>query len=577
MGLEIKESEKRLLLKIVPLLLITGYLVYFYFSNAMALKDMHGPEWITSDTQGRLYFVYHGDVHRFDHAGDSLTTLIRTGARTASGDVMDIALSPAGDILLTEPRSREIRIYTPEGRLSQTLPGSFRENAKIVADDKRIYLADMQGNRVIALDRERGNILWENTGYIIPDAVDLRNNIVYVSDEDKDMVRLLGAEDGRVIKDIQMRLAGYTFGSAVLALNDDALLLAQAYSHNGLLQRYSVTGSLMQTINGPEGFMPADMTITPFGEVIVTDDTNYMFYRVKNDGLLPIQSRQLRTLFEADLSMKSGLKSNTVYSRYLLLVCAVVLIGILVYHRKTTIESAGASGPRYGSPEQRTAIKSSPTPSLPIDQEVMTIKPKRQKLGLLFLRLLTLIPIGMVLLLNKPHHTVRYWGYAGIFVMAASVICITLVRELSARRRGADPGARFILKLTPQGFYVGDTLHAWHTIATFGLQGRSNKRIASLEAKRVVYWKYKSDHKKGLMRFLAGYDAALEPRYEMEPAKIAEYLNEWKTRYTGQRTGIEQGTGLNRNLTVKDVVLLIGIAVLIVAAFVAMAFVMSGM
>lgn len=333
--MEIKQSEKKLLLSIFPLLLIAGYLVYFYFGNAMALKDIHGAEWITSDPQGRLYFVYHGDVYRFDPAGDSLTTLVRTGARTASGDVMDIALGPAGDILLTEPRSQEIRIYTPEGTLSQTLPGSFRENAKIAADDKRIYLADMQGNRVIALDRERGNILWENTGYIIPDAVDLRNNIVYVSDEDKDMVRLLGAEDGHVIKDIHMRLSGYTFGSAVLALNDDALLLAQAYSHNGLLQRYSVTGSLIQTINGPEGFMPADMTVTPSGEVIVTDDTNYTFYRVKNDGLIPMQSKQLLTLFEGDLAKKIRLKSNTVYSRFLLLGCAAVLIGILVYHRKT--------------------------------------------------------------------------------------------------------------------------------------------------------------------------------------------------------------------------------------------------
>ncbi|MBI5634767.1 MAG: hypothetical protein HZA15_14965 [Nitrospirae bacterium] len=574
--MEIKQSEKKLLLKIVPLLLIAGYLVYFYMGNAMALKDMHGAEWITSDAQGRLCFVYHGDVYRFDPAGDSLTTLIRTGVRTAPGDVMDITLGPAGDILLTEPRSREIRIYTPEGTLSQTLPGSFRENAKIAADDKRIYLADMQGNRVIALDRARGNILWENTGYIIPDAIDLRNNIVYVSDEDKNMVRMLAAEDGHVIKDIQMRLSGYTFGSAVLALSDEALLLAQAYSRDGLLQKYFVTGSLMQTIKGPDGFMPADMTVTPSGEVIVTDDTNYTFYRVQNDGLVPMQSEQLRTLFEGDLAMKSRLKSNTVYSRLLLLGCAAALIGILVYHQKTTKESEGASGPRYGSPVQQTAIKSSPTPSQTVDQEVMTIKPKQQNISSLLLRLLLIIPIGIVLILNKPHHTVRYWGNVGIFVMAASVICITLVRELSARRRGADPNARFLLKLTPQGFYVGDTLHAWHTIASFGVQGSSAKLFASLEGMRVVYWKYKPGQRKAIMRFLAGYDAALEPRYEMEPGKIAEHLNNWKTKYTGQNTEIEKGRGLNRNLTAKDVVLLIGTALLIFGAAIALVFVFGG-
>jgi len=289
-----------------------------------------------------------------------------------------------------------------------------------------------------------------------------------------------------------------------------------------------------------------------------------------------MQSKQLRTLFEGDLAMKSRLKSNTVNSRFLLLGCAAVLIGIFIYHRKTAKESAVASGPRYGSPVQQTVITSSPTPSQAVDQEVMTIKPKQQNISSLMLRLLVVIPIGTILIFYKPHYTVRYWVNVSFFILVASVICIALVRELSARRRGEDPGARFVLKLTPQGFYVGDTLHAWHTIATFGLQGSSARLSKSLEGTGVVYWKYKLGHQKGITRFLAGYDAALEPRYEIEPAKIAQYLNEWKTKYTGQRTGIEQGSGLNRNLTAKDAVRLIGIAVLIVAAFVAMVFALGG-
>jgi outer membrane protein assembly factor BamB len=343
-----KPGEGKVLLSVILLLFIAIFFVYGYLKDSMALKDMHGAEWISADNQGRLYFVYEGSVYRLNPSDDSLDKVIVTNVKASSGDVIDIAINSTGDIFLTDPTTREIRIYSPTGTLVRRLPGHFKENAKIAVDDKRIYLADMQGNRVIALNIESGNISWTNKGYLMPDSLDVKNDIIFVSDKDKQLVRLIDAEDGAVVRNVTLNLSGYTYGSTILPLGNDEIILAQTYSRDGLLQKFSLNGKLVQTLRGPAGFSPSDLTITPTGNIVACDDTNYSFYSVNGGLISPLRSNHINELFRSDLKRKASLERSSLSSQLALIFCLIMLIGILVYYKKSSGESSRKDCSSYG-------------------------------------------------------------------------------------------------------------------------------------------------------------------------------------------------------------------------------------
>jgi len=336
MGLVIKPGDKKLMLNIILIISVTAFFIYSYLKAEMALKDIHGAEWITFDTEGRLYFIYQGNVYRLNLNDDTLIKLIETDIEASSGDIMDIAVNSSGNIFLTDPKSREVHIYSPSGELVRKLQGHFKENAKIAVDDKTIYLADMQGNRVIALNIENGAILWIDMDYLIPDSLDVRDVIVYVSDKDKKLVRLLNKEDGQVIDNIKLGLSGYTYGSTILSLDNNEILLAQTYSRNGLLHKFSHQGKIIQTIRGPDGFSPSDLTMTPKGDIVVTDDSNFSFYYVKGNLASPFQFNQVEKLFENDRKKKLSLQRSSLFSGIVLIFCLIWLIGIFVYYKKSS-------------------------------------------------------------------------------------------------------------------------------------------------------------------------------------------------------------------------------------------------
>ncbi len=333
MGLELTSKDKKFLLPFIIIVLIAAYNIGSYIQQRADLREMRGAEWITYDDEGRLYFTYQENVYRLSSDNASLEKLIETGLKISSRDIMDIAVAPSGDIFLTDPTSREVHVYSNKGKLRHRLKGHFKENARLVVDDKRIYIADMQGNRTIALDTEKGELLWTDENYFIPDSLFVRNSVVYVSDKDKQEVRLLGAEDGQVIKTIHLNLSGFYYGSSILILDDGTILLAPAYTRNGSLMKFSDDGNLIKTISGPDGFTPVDMAISPEGSVIITDDGNYSFYRVKDDIVELVKFSSTEQLFWDIQKERASLKKSSLYSISFLIGCVIFLIGLFVAYK----------------------------------------------------------------------------------------------------------------------------------------------------------------------------------------------------------------------------------------------------
>jgi len=213
MGLTPK--DKQFLIPFIIVVLIAAYTVSSYIQHKAELREMRGAEWIAYDSEGRLYFTYQENVYRLSSDNTSLENFIETGLKISSRDIMDIAIAPSGDIFLTDPTSSEINVYSSKGVLQYRLKGHFKENARIVVDNERIYIADMQGNRTIAVDVKKGELLWTDGNYHTPDSLFVKNSVVYVSDEDKQEVRMLNAQNGQVINNIHIDFSGFTYGSSI--------------------------------------------------------------------------------------------------------------------------------------------------------------------------------------------------------------------------------------------------------------------------------------------------------------------------------------------------------------------------
>ncbi len=335
MDMEITAKDRKFFLPCIIVMLIAAYNISNYIQHEAELKEMRGAEWVTYDAEGRLYFTYYENVYRLSSNSSSLEKFIETGLNISSRDIMDIAIAPSGDIFLTDPTSGEIHVYSDNGILQRRLKGYFRENARIVLDNERIYIADMQGNQTLALDINKGRLLWTDRNYLIPDSLFVRNSVVYVSDENKKQVRLLNAEDGQVIKTIHTDFPGFSFGSSILVFDDDTILLAPSYTHNGSLVRISDDGSLIETISGPNGFTPVDMAISPDGNVIITDDENYSFYNVRNNVAELFKPDSITEFFRDMQAERTSLEKSALTSKLFLTGCVIFLLALYVCYRRS--------------------------------------------------------------------------------------------------------------------------------------------------------------------------------------------------------------------------------------------------
>lgn len=328
-------KDLRFLILIIIVLMVAAYFVSSNVRHESQIKKLRGAEWIDYDQEGRLYFTYKEDVYRLNPDNAFPEKIIDTDLKISSSDIMDIAIAPSGRIFLTDPKAGEVRAYSNDGALQYRLKGQFKENARIAADDERLYIADMQGNRVMALDSKDGNILWTNRGYMIPDSIFIRNRVVYVSDETKNLVRKLNAKKGEVLKDLRLDFSGYTYGSSMLVLNDGSILLAPSYTRNGSLKKFSEDGEFIREIEGPEGFMPVDMAVNRDGTVMITDDEDYSFYLFGNDVIELVRSKNTDALFSVEKNKRISLMKIAFYDKLIAMACVIVLLGLYIAYRRS--------------------------------------------------------------------------------------------------------------------------------------------------------------------------------------------------------------------------------------------------
>jgi predicted Zn finger-like uncharacterized protein len=329
-------KDKLFLIPFIIIFLIAALAISSYIQHQAELRGMRGAEWIDYDSEGRLYFTYYENVYRLSSDNASLEKIIDTGLKISSRDIMDIAIAPSGDIFLTDPTSSEIKVYSSNGDPLYHFRGHFKENGKLAVDDERIYIADMQGNRTLAIDIKKGKLLWTDRKYYTPDSLFVKNSVVYVSDKDRNEVRMLDAQNGEVIKNINIKFSGYPYGSTILVLDDDTILLAQAYRPNGNIQRFSQNGTLIQDSSGPDGFTPVDMAISPGGKVLITDDENYSFYSVNNDIVELVKFKGVEQLFGDMQRERTSLKKSAFNFKLILVACVIVLIGLFVIYKRYT-------------------------------------------------------------------------------------------------------------------------------------------------------------------------------------------------------------------------------------------------
>lgn len=326
-------KDKLFLIPFIVIVLIAALAISSYIQHQAELRGMRGAEWIDYDSEGRLFFTYSDNVYRLSSDNTSLEKIIETGLKISSRDIMDIAIAPSGDIFLTDPTSSEIKVYSSNGEPLYHFRGHFKENAKLAVDDERVYIADMQGNRTFAIDIKKGKLLWADSHYYTPDSLFVKNSVVYVSDKDRNEVRMLNAQNGEVINNINIKLSGFTYGSTILVLDDNTVLLAQAYKPNGIIQKFSQDGTLIQDISGPDGFTPVDMAISPEGKVLITDDENYSFYSVNNDIAELVKFKGVEQLFGNMQRERTSLKKSVFNFKLILVACVIVLIGLFVIYK----------------------------------------------------------------------------------------------------------------------------------------------------------------------------------------------------------------------------------------------------
>ena len=329
-------KDKLFLIPFIIIFLITALAISSYIKQQAELRGMRGAEWIDYDSEGRLYFTYYENVYRLSSDNASLEKIIDTGLKISSRDIMDIAITPSGDIFLTDPTSSEIKVYSSKGEPLYNFRGHFKENGKLAVDDERVYIADMQGNRTFAIDIKKKKLLWTDRKYYTPDSLFVNNSVVYVSDKDRNEVRMLNAQNGEVINNINIKFSGYPYGSTILVSDDDTILLAQAYKPNGIIQKFSQDGTLIQDISGPDGFTPVDMAISPGGKVLITDDENYSFYSVNNDIVELVKFKGIEQLFGDMQRERASLKKSAFNFKLILVACVIVLIGLYIIYKRYT-------------------------------------------------------------------------------------------------------------------------------------------------------------------------------------------------------------------------------------------------
>lgn len=316
-ALEVTAAQKcHLLLLILGLIIVTALLLPLHWYCEHLKSDLLGARWLAFEPTGRLLFTYRGNVYRLDLETEQVDLLIETGLVNAYTEIMDIAVSPGGEIYLSDPHAHTIRVYAADGKPRRDYPGQFVDNGKLAVDNQRVYIADMQWGqelrldraddspplrmgRVIALDAQTGARVWENRNWLIPESLDVRGAVVYVADLDDRGVRQLEAGTGRDLGEIRIAagLLDYLYGSTVLVTKENALVLSPTYQAGQPLRLYSRAGELLATSAIPDQTTPLDLAISPHGRIVLSDDEHFTLLTLRDDRFTPLTVPALDQLY----------------------------------------------------------------------------------------------------------------------------------------------------------------------------------------------------------------------------------------------------------------------------------------
>jgi len=192
------------------------------------------------------------------------------------------------------------------------------------------------------------------------------------------------------------------------------------------------------------------------------------------------------------------------------------------------------------------------------------IKPKKPNLLLLVFMLFVLMPVLTYLRIEQisehPDQWFNWYRTVFLIILWTLVICTVLFRRKLYRN--------ITLKLTPEGLIKENTLYQWHEIDQFGI-ARAYK-LSLLSDRKTIFWNYKpsSSHRRfseKLLRILSGYDDGVSSSsYEVEATELVKILNDWKTRYSGQSKPIINKDRLNRQITTRELISGILLAVFLI-------------
>jgi hypothetical protein len=175
------------------------------------------------------------------------------------------------------------------------------------------------------------------------------------------------------------------------------------------------------------------------------------------------------------------------------------------------------------------------------DHELVIVKYQKQTI-LPLLGALIWVPLIAIYFYYKAD-----WVRFGFIAFLWSMCFAYAIRCLYYKIIGKSIYNDITLKLTPMGFYVGDKLYKWSDIDHFGIKKEFITLIGSLFGNDlVIYWNYIPNYNIKRRNFLSKYDDALSfsTGYEMEPLKLVNLLNDWKTKYSGQTSEIKIGNGV---------------------------------
>lgn len=198
---------------------------------------------------------------------------------------MAVAVLSGGDLLVADAGLGEVFRFTSDGKLRGSYDGRSELEYPVglaVADDDRVWVADLWRERVYRLDLANGSlheVSPETAGYRRPAGLAYRDGLLYVADVGRHQVLVL-EPDGKLVRAIGAgpgREPGQlSYPNAVWASPAGEVVVAD--SNNGRVQVFDRQGRLLRAFQPPGMLQPRGIVGDPpqaGGRLLVADALNH--------------------------------------------------------------------------------------------------------------------------------------------------------------------------------------------------------------------------------------------------------------------------------------------------------------